>query len=211
MYASRQRDVQPASTNRPSHTHTHWVSRRRDAGPGANWIARATRSSIPPTTAQSRFESASRRRGGQSGGGTPVPIPNTEVKPASVPASTGVREPLGTAVRRLTTHTSCFRGVGPATAVAGRLVLRARWGVARRRERSSTPDGALGGSPIAVIVGTTPSTHLFDRLRYCYLRQGGRVWPNASACRADHPRFKSGPWLPFFVRSTDKQGECLGA
>ena len=26
-------------------------------------------------------------------------------------------------------------------------------------------------------------------------RQGGRVRPNASACRADHRRFKSGPWL----------------
>ena len=27
------------------------------------------------------------------------------------------------------------------------------------------------------------------------MRQGGRVRPNASACRADHRRFKSGPWL----------------
>ena len=34
-------------------------------------------------------------------GFTPVPIPNTEVKPASVPVSTGVREPLGNSVRRL--------------------------------------------------------------------------------------------------------------
>lgn len=39
--------------------------------------------------------------GGHSGGATPVPIPNTEDKPASVPGSTGVREPLGTPVRRL--------------------------------------------------------------------------------------------------------------
>ena len=28
-------------------------------------------------------------------------------------------------------------------------------------------------------------------------RQGGRVRPNAAACRAAHRRFKSGPWLSF--------------
>ena len=51
-----------------------------------------------------RFESVSRRSGGHSGRETPVPIPNTEVKSASVGATTGVREPLGTLRRRPPIH-----------------------------------------------------------------------------------------------------------
>ena len=75
---------------------------------GGNWIARThgSRYRHRGPRERFRFESGSRREGGQSGGVTPVPIPNTEVKPTSVPGSTGVSDPLGTAVRRLPIHTT---------------------------------------------------------------------------------------------------------
>ncbi len=108
MYAPRQRGVQPASTNGQATHSSHWVPRM---GPGAIWIARIARlifghlhhlrppivGAVPSHVRRmepSWFDSAD-RRGGHSGGATPVPIPNTADKPASVPASTGVREPLG--------------------------------------------------------------------------------------------------------------------
>ena len=82
-------------------------TRTRDTGPGGTWIARTHgrrsnhRSLAARALARARFESAGRRYGGHSGGVTPVPIPNTEVKPACVSASTGVGDPLGNLIRRL--------------------------------------------------------------------------------------------------------------
>ena len=55
---------------------------------------------------------------------TPVPIPNTEVKPICVPGSTGVREPLGDAVRCLAIH---IRARHPF--FWGCRVFRIYWGV----------------------------------------------------------------------------------
>gem|GEM_PF-6957987 len=58
------------------------------------------------------------------------------------------------------------------------------------------------GSRASCWVERVPNLRTFDRpqrlisrLENIQTRQGGRVWPNASACRADHRRFKSGPWL----------------
>ena len=47
---------------------------------------------------------------------------------------------------------------------------------------------------IAIAAGETQG--LSGRRIYLHMRQGGRVRPNAAACRAAHRRFKSGPWLP---------------
>ena len=90
-----------------------------NTGSGGSWIARVNwsiepRSVAKPTyglpSGKRRFESVSRRKGGHSGRDTPVPIPNTAVKSASVGGSTGVREPLGTVRRRPPIHTNA-RGI----------------------------------------------------------------------------------------------------
>ena len=57
----------------------------------------------------------------------------------------------------------------------------------------------------ASFVGPPPTTggplRLNARPRYLGVRQGGRVWPYAAACRAAIRRFKSGPWLDEVERS----------
>ena len=59
-----------------------------------------------------------------------------------------------------------------AAAISARRVF-----IARERRRHHRPLGLSAGR------------------RYYSVRQGGRVRPNAAACRAAHRRFKSGPWL----------------
>ena len=90
MYAPRQRGVESTSTNRPCHSHTStgvphsgWV--QAVAGSHAYTVLLEYSSRIEPDRhrrlhKESRFEPESRHKGGQSGGETPVPIPNTEVK-----------------------------------------------------------------------------------------------------------------------------------
>ena len=171
--------------------HVHYGRRRRIG------LCREAGTTIP-TRAQLRFESAGRHRGGHSGGATPVPIPNTEVKPASVSASTGVREPLGIPTRRLSTHTirthrerpprislSTYARRAPTPAVVA-LTFQRRLAGLKRPCDGVRPLGLSGGR------------------QYVRVRQGGRVRPNAAACRAAHRRFKSGPWLN--LRSSESDG-----
>ena len=110
MYAPRQRGVESTSTNRPK-PQSYGTDTTVRMSSGGNWIAHIHgrknhrhRRLCHGSWRESRFDSESRRKGGHSGGATPVPIPNTEVKPTSVPGSTGVSDPLGTAVRRLPIH-----------------------------------------------------------------------------------------------------------
>ena len=115
--------MSPRALTDQSHSHTStgvphsgWV--QAVAGSHAYTVSLEYSSRIEPDRhrslhEESRFEPESRHKGGQSGGETPVPIPNTEVKPTSVPGSTGVRDPLGTAGRRLSTHTGEFPHTRP--------------------------------------------------------------------------------------------------
>ena len=99
MCAPRQRGVEPTRTNRPSHSHTaltHCIGSRRKLD-----CTYHTRSTCRTTDLDiQRFDSVGQHYGGHSGEVPPVPIPNTEVKLACVPHSTGVGDPLGVVVRR---------------------------------------------------------------------------------------------------------------
>jgi hypothetical protein len=85
-------------TGRSHHSYPRWDS---GTSPGAIWIARIHGHHIDH---RYRCREHRSRRGSSprvgvkaatAAGSTPVPIPNTEVKPACVPASTGVGDPLG--------------------------------------------------------------------------------------------------------------------
>ncbi len=126
-----------------------------------------------------RFDSVDRRYGGHSGGVPPVPIPNTEDKPACVSVSTGVREPLETPIRRPHSY-SDFHPTRSTSYM---------WGFSHFRRSASVPTSARSWSvPLC----------LNERSDNTEPRQGGRVRPNAAACRAAHRRFKSGPWLTLY-------------
>jgi hypothetical protein len=130
--------------------------------------------------------------GGQSGGVPPVPIPNTEDKPVCVSSSTGVREPLGKTIRR-PTHTSYHTRRADASPSSRSVAHISFSGCSRRFASTLRPDNR--GVPLC----------LNERGNNGYSRQGGRVRPNAAACRAAHRRFKSGPWLlPYTLRSTQR-------
>ena len=69
----------------------------------------------------------------------------------------------------------------------------------------SAPSRMLVASRPLHSSGPPPTTgrplRLNARPRYLGVRQGGRVWPYAAACRAAIRRFKSGPWLGEVERS----------
>lgn len=151
MYAPRQRGVESASTNRSSH-HSYAFGSCTDpeTGPGVNWTTR-THGSAPYTETGVtrslervwRFESVARRYGGHSGGVPPVPIPNTEDKPACVSVSTGVGDPLGNLIRRLHSYFITHQRE-PSTVVGSLFYLHSRSGSS------------------AIIVHTTAVSIVFD-------------------------------------------------
>ncbi len=181
MYASRQRDVQPASTNSPSHI--HWISHCdpirfdcrvqaltgshvRTVGPYRHWHRDGSIPSVGMKAAR-------------AAGKHPYPSRTRTLSP-----------PAYRAVLEWATLWECRFAASPLilTLASDGTVARRLSYVDQRPPRTagrSVPDTSRDRRPLGLSAGH----------RYYRLRQGGRVRPNAAACRAAHRRFKSGPWL----------------
>ena len=169
-------------TNRSHHS---YVLRLNETSPGAIWIARTHGDYHQPTDARCIDCGSIPQVGVKAAiaaGFTPVPIPNTEVKPASVPVSTGVRESLGNSVRRLHSYS---RWTFPPHSSASnshnavRGFLHVSRGVATRSARADCID------PLTAGCGFELSTERRVGDRTCGRDGHGHSDDGCSECRLD--------------------------